>query len=45
MNDGVWLFSSGALQQEDVQLATFGRRLEGCADAPKCRPTSASPSG
>jgi hypothetical protein len=33
MNDGVWLFSYGTLQQEDVQLATFGRRLEGRADA------------
>lgn len=29
----VWLFSYGTLQQEDVQLATFGRRLEGRADA------------
>ena len=28
----VWLFSYGTLQQEDVQLATFGRRLEGRAD-------------
>jgi hypothetical protein len=27
------LFSYGTLQQEDVQLATFGRRLEGEADA------------
>ena len=35
MNDDVWLFSYGTLQQEDVQLATFGRRLEGRADA--CR--------
>jgi hypothetical protein len=26
------LFSYGTLQQEDVQLATFGRRLEGRAD-------------
>jgi hypothetical protein len=33
MNDGVWLFSYGTLQQDDVQLATFGRRLEGRADA------------
>lgn len=29
----VWLFSYGTLQQEDVQFATFGRRLEGRADA------------
>ena len=27
------LFSYGTLQQEDVQLATFGRRLIGAADA------------
>ena len=27
------LFSYGTLQQENVQLATFGRRLEGAADA------------
>ena len=27
------LFSYGTLQQDDVQLATFGRRLEGVADA------------
>jgi gamma-glutamylcyclotransferase (GGCT)/AIG2-like uncharacterized protein YtfP len=27
------LFSYGTLQQEDVQVATFGRRLEGAADA------------
>jgi len=33
MNTDVWLFSYGTLQQEDVQLATFGRRLEGRADA------------
>ena len=26
------LFSYGTLQQEDVQLATFGRRLAGAAD-------------
>jgi hypothetical protein len=26
------LFSYGTLQQEDVQLATFGRRLDGVAD-------------
>ena len=29
----VWLFSYGTLQQEEVQLATFGRPLEGRADA------------
>jgi len=29
MSGDVWLFSYGTLQQEDVQLATFGRRLEG----------------
>lgn len=29
----VWLFSYGTLQQEGVQLATFGRRLEGRADS------------
>ena len=29
----VWLFSYGTLQQEDVQLATFGRLLEGRRDA------------
>jgi len=29
----VWLFSYGTLQQENVQLATFGRRLEGRPDA------------
>ena len=29
----VRLFSYGTLQQENVQLATFGRRLEGAADA------------
>ena len=28
----IWLFSYGTLQQEGVQLATFGRRLEGRAD-------------
>ena len=33
MTADVWLFSYGTLQQEDVQLATFGRRLEGRADA------------
>ena len=27
-----WLFSYGSLQQEDVQLATFGRRLDGARD-------------
>jgi len=29
---GVWLFSYGTLQQEEVQFATFGRRLEGRPD-------------
>ena len=29
----VWLFSYGTLQQEDVQLATFGRLLDGRPDA------------
>ena len=29
----MWLFSYGTLQQENVQLETFGRRLEGRADA------------
>ena len=29
----VWLFSYGTLQQEEVQLATFGRLLEGRKDA------------
>ncbi|MBU8872447.1 gamma-glutamylcyclotransferase [Reyranella sp. MMS21-HV4-11] len=33
MTAGVWLFSYGTLQQEEVQLATFGRLLEGRADA------------
>jgi len=33
MNADVWLFSYGTLQQGDVQFATFGRRLEGRADA------------
>jgi hypothetical protein len=32
-DDTVLLFSYGTLQQEDVQIATFGRRLEGAADA------------
>jgi gamma-glutamyl AIG2-like cyclotransferase len=27
-----WLFSYGTLQQEAVQLSTFGRRLDGQAD-------------
>ena len=27
-----WLFSYGSLQQEDVQRATFGRRLDGARD-------------
>ncbi len=30
--DDVWLFSYGTLRQHDVQLATFGRELEGQAD-------------
>lgn len=29
----VLLFSYGTLQQPEVQLATFGRRLDGCPDA------------
>ena len=33
MSDDVWLFSYGTLQQEEVQVATFGRRLEGRADS------------
>lgn len=33
MSGDVWVFSYGTLQQEDVQLATFGRRLEGRVDA------------
>jgi hypothetical protein len=33
MSADVWLFSYGTLQQEGVQLATFGRLLEGRADA------------
>jgi hypothetical protein len=28
----IWLFSYGTLRQENVQLATFGRRLEGRPD-------------
>ena len=28
-----WLFSYGSLQEEPVQLSTFGRRLQGEADA------------
>lgn len=28
----IWLFSYGTLQQEEVQIATFGRLLEGRAD-------------
>jgi gamma-glutamylcyclotransferase (GGCT)/AIG2-like uncharacterized protein YtfP len=27
-----WLFSYGTLQEADVQLATFGRLLDGCRD-------------
>lgn len=30
--DAVWLFSYGTLQQDEVQLSTFGRRLEGKPD-------------
>jgi hypothetical protein len=30
--DGIPLFSYGTLRQENVQLATFGRRLEGRPD-------------
>jgi len=30
--DDIWLFSYGTLQQREVQLAVFGRELEGCAD-------------
>lgn len=36
MNQSVtsdWLFSYGTLRQRDVQLATFGRELEGQLDA------------
>lgn len=33
MTQDVWLFSYGTLQQDEVQLATFGRRLEGRRDA------------
>jgi hypothetical protein len=33
MSADVWLFSYGTLQQEGVQLATFGRLLEGRVDA------------
>ncbi|MEW5687382.1 MAG: gamma-glutamylcyclotransferase family protein [Pseudomonadota bacterium] len=29
----MWLFSYGTLQQENVQLETFGRRLHGRTDA------------
>ena len=32
-NDSVLLFSYGTLQQENVQLANFGRTLSGVADA------------
>ncbi|MGY0711282.1 gamma-glutamylcyclotransferase family protein [Azospirillum argentinense] len=31
--DTILLFSYGTLQQEDVQVASFGRRLAGAADA------------
>ena len=27
-----WLFSYGSLQQEDVQVSTFGRRFDGARD-------------
>lgn len=38
------LFSYGTLQQEDVQLATFGRRLEGRRDElPRAKLTHAGP--
>ncbi|MFJ5369319.1 hypothetical protein ACIPIA_08860 [Bosea sp. CER48] len=30
---GIWLFSYGTLRQKNVQLATFGRELEGREDA------------
>lgn len=33
MSRDVWLFSYGTLQQAGVQLATFGRLLEGREDA------------
>ena len=33
MTTDVWLFSYGTLQQDEVQLATFGRLLEGRKDA------------
>jgi hypothetical protein len=33
MSADVWLFSYGTLQQDDVQLATFGRLLDGRADS------------
>jgi hypothetical protein len=33
VSDDVWLFSYGTLQQQDVQLATFNRRLEGRGDS------------
>jgi gamma-glutamylcyclotransferase (GGCT)/AIG2-like uncharacterized protein YtfP len=33
MNTDQLLFSYGTLQHDDVQLATFGRRLEGTLDA------------
>ena len=29
----IWLFSYGTLQQEGVQIASFGRHLKGTADA------------
>jgi len=33
MSGDAWLFSYSTLQHEDVQIATFGRRLEGRTDA------------
>ena len=39
-----WLFSYGTLQEERVQLATFGRRLAGERDAlPEYEPSVAGP--
>lgn len=32
-NANIWLFSYGTLRQRNVQLATFGRELEGHDDA------------
>ena len=33
VTDDVWLFSYGTLQQDEVQISTFGRLLEGRKDA------------